>query len=170
VDPLDVVRFGGVLGMVIGTAIGLSNGLTMAVSIVLALLFGYAFTIFPLLRSGMPLRNGGRRHCNGVRLARRNGRGARRRSGLDLARRIGGVGGGRRIPGEPLADIAGTRPRLGRRPPPALESCRFSESLGLPLHSVARAIGDAACAGCPLPPKSRRSPAHQSERARQIRI
>ena len=48
---------GEVLGMVIGTAIGLSNGLTMAVSIVLAFLFGYAFTIFPLLRSGMPLRS-----------------------------------------------------------------------------------------------------------------
>jgi hypothetical protein len=48
---------GEVLGMVIGTAMGLSNAATIAASIVLAFLFGYAFTVFPLLRSGMALRS-----------------------------------------------------------------------------------------------------------------
>lgn len=47
---------GEVLGMVMGTGLGLSNGATIAASVVLAFLFGYAFTVFPLLRSGMPLR------------------------------------------------------------------------------------------------------------------
>ena len=47
---------GEVLGMVVGTGLGLSNGVTIAVSIALAFLFGYAFTVTPLLRSGMPLR------------------------------------------------------------------------------------------------------------------
>ena len=42
--------------MVIGTGLGLSNGATIAASVALAFLFGYAFTVFPLLRSGMPLR------------------------------------------------------------------------------------------------------------------
>ena len=39
--------------MVIGTALGLSNGATIAVAVVLAFLFGYAFTMVPLLRTGM---------------------------------------------------------------------------------------------------------------------
>jgi hypothetical protein len=47
---------GEVLGMVIGTAWGLSNGATIALAVALAFVFGYAFTMFPLLRSGMPLR------------------------------------------------------------------------------------------------------------------
>ena len=47
---------GEVLGMVIGTALMLSNGATIAVAALLAFLFGYAFTVTPLLRSGMPLR------------------------------------------------------------------------------------------------------------------
>jgi hypothetical protein len=47
---------GEVLGMVIGTAFGLSNGLTIAVAVLLAFAFGYVFTMFPLLRTGMPLR------------------------------------------------------------------------------------------------------------------
>jgi hypothetical protein len=48
---------GEVLGMVIGTAAGLSAGVTIALSVALAFLFGYAFTFFPLLRSGMTLRS-----------------------------------------------------------------------------------------------------------------
>ena len=51
---------GEVLGMVIGTALGLSNGATIALAVVLAFAFGYAFTMFPLLRSGMPLRQAAR--------------------------------------------------------------------------------------------------------------
>jgi len=47
---------GEVLGMVIGTAIGLSNAATIALAVVLAFLFGYALTMLPLLRAGMPLR------------------------------------------------------------------------------------------------------------------
>jgi hypothetical protein len=47
---------GEVLGMVLGTAWGLSNGGRIALAVALAFVFGYAFTFFPLLRSGMPLR------------------------------------------------------------------------------------------------------------------
>lgn len=41
--------------MVIGTAIGLSNWETIALAVVLAFFFGYAFTMTPLLRSGIDL-------------------------------------------------------------------------------------------------------------------
>ena len=41
---------GEVLGMVIGTALGWGNGATIALAVVLAFLFGYAFTLRPLLR------------------------------------------------------------------------------------------------------------------------
>jgi hypothetical protein len=44
---------GEVLGMVIGTGFHLSNVTTVVLSIALAFLFGYAFTVTPLLRSGM---------------------------------------------------------------------------------------------------------------------
>jgi hypothetical protein len=39
--------------MVIGTALGLGNASTIALAIVLAFLFGYAFTMVPLLRAGL---------------------------------------------------------------------------------------------------------------------
>ena len=44
---------GEVLGMVIGTALGWSNGATIALAVGLALAFGYALTMLPLLRSGL---------------------------------------------------------------------------------------------------------------------
>ena len=47
---------GEVLGMVIGTAIGWGNLQTIALAVVLAFLFGYAFTVVPLVRGGMNLR------------------------------------------------------------------------------------------------------------------
>jgi len=47
---------GEVLGMVIGTALGLSNVSTIALAVLLAFAFGYAFTMVPLLRAGMGLR------------------------------------------------------------------------------------------------------------------
>ncbi|MCF6746076.1 DUF4396 domain-containing protein [Blastococcus sp. KM273128] len=47
---------GEVLGMVIGTALGWSDGATIALAVGLAFLFGYALTITPVLRSGLPLR------------------------------------------------------------------------------------------------------------------
>ena len=47
---------GEVLGMVIGTALGLSNAATIALAVLLAFAFGYAFTMVPLLRAGMALR------------------------------------------------------------------------------------------------------------------
>lgn len=46
---------GEVLGMVIGTALGLSNPATIAIAVVLAFGFGYAFTMRPLVASGIPL-------------------------------------------------------------------------------------------------------------------
>src|SRR5687768_11235563 len=47
---------GEVLGMVIGTALGWSDLATIVAAIVLAFIFGYALTIRPVLRSGVPLR------------------------------------------------------------------------------------------------------------------
>jgi hypothetical protein len=47
---------GEVLGMVIGTALGWSDLATIALAVALAFVFGYAFTIGPVLRSGLPLR------------------------------------------------------------------------------------------------------------------
>lgn len=45
---------GEIAGMVIGTALGLANGQTILLSFVLAFVSGYAMTMLPLLRSGMP--------------------------------------------------------------------------------------------------------------------
>jgi len=47
---------GEVLGMVIGTSLGWGEGGTIALAVVLAFFFGYAFTMVPLLRSGLSLR------------------------------------------------------------------------------------------------------------------
>jgi Domain of unknown function (DUF4396) len=44
-----------VLGVVIGTALGWRNFPTIVLAIVLAFLFGYSFTVVPLLRSGLAL-------------------------------------------------------------------------------------------------------------------
>ena len=42
---------GEVLGMVIGTALGWGNAQTIVLAVVLAFLFGYAFTLVPLLKA-----------------------------------------------------------------------------------------------------------------------
>ncbi len=47
---------GEVLGMVIGTALGWGNLQTIALAVALAFAFGYALTMLPLLRAGMPAR------------------------------------------------------------------------------------------------------------------
>lgn len=44
---------GEVLGLVIGTALGWSTVATIALAAALAFLFGYAFTMIPLLRAGL---------------------------------------------------------------------------------------------------------------------
>jgi hypothetical protein len=44
---------GEVLDMVIGTALGWGNGSTIVLAVILAFLFGYAFTMVPLLRAGL---------------------------------------------------------------------------------------------------------------------
>lgn len=46
---------GEVLGMVIGTALGWGAVATIALAVALAFFFGYAFTIVPLVRSGLTL-------------------------------------------------------------------------------------------------------------------
>lgn len=53
VHCLSGCAVGEVLGMVIGTALALSNGATIALAVVLAFVFGYAFTMVPLLRTGI---------------------------------------------------------------------------------------------------------------------
>ena len=47
---------GEVLGMVIGTALGWGDLQTIALAVALAFVFGYAFTIGPVMRSGLALR------------------------------------------------------------------------------------------------------------------
>jgi Domain of unknown function (DUF4396) len=47
---------GEVLGLVLATWWGWSNGPSIALAIVLAFLFGYSLTIWPVLRSGLSLR------------------------------------------------------------------------------------------------------------------
>ncbi len=47
---------GEVLGMVIGTALGWSDVQTIVLAVALAFVFGYAFTIGPVMRSGLALR------------------------------------------------------------------------------------------------------------------
>jgi hypothetical protein len=46
--------------MVIGTALGLSNAATIGLAVLLAFAFGYVFTMVPLLRAGMTLREAAR--------------------------------------------------------------------------------------------------------------
>ena len=47
---------GEVLGLVLATWWGLANAPSILLAVVLAFLFGYSFTIVPVLRSGLPLR------------------------------------------------------------------------------------------------------------------
>jgi hypothetical protein len=47
---------GEILGMVIGTALGWSDVQTIVLAVALAFVFGYSFTIGPVMRSGLPLR------------------------------------------------------------------------------------------------------------------
>ena len=47
---------GEVAGMVIGTALGWGAGATIALAVGLAFIFGYALTMLPLLKTGMPLK------------------------------------------------------------------------------------------------------------------
>jgi hypothetical protein len=48
---------GEILGLVIATALGWGDIASMALAIALAFVFGYSFTLLPLVRSGMGLRN-----------------------------------------------------------------------------------------------------------------
>lgn len=45
---------GEVLGMVIGTGLNWSNFATILISIILAFVFGYSLSIWPILRAGVP--------------------------------------------------------------------------------------------------------------------
>ena len=47
---------GEVLGMVIATALAWGNSASIAISVALAFVFGYALTLGPILRAGVPLR------------------------------------------------------------------------------------------------------------------
>jgi Domain of unknown function (DUF4396) len=55
VHCLTGCAIGETLGMVIGTALGWSEWPTIALAVALAFLFGYSFTMVPLLRSGLAL-------------------------------------------------------------------------------------------------------------------
>ena len=56
VHCLTGCAIGEVLGMVIGTALGWSDLQTVVLAVALAFLFGYAFTVGPVMRSGLTLR------------------------------------------------------------------------------------------------------------------
>ena len=53
VHCLTGCAIGEVLGMVIGTALGWGDWPTIALAVALAFLFGYSFTLVPLLRAGI---------------------------------------------------------------------------------------------------------------------
>ena len=55
VHCLTGCAIGETLGMIIGTAAGWSEWETVAIAVALAFLFGYSFTMVPLLRSGLAL-------------------------------------------------------------------------------------------------------------------
>jgi hypothetical protein len=55
VHCLTGCAIGEVLGMVIGTALGWGDWETVALAVALAFLFGYSFTLVPLVRSGIAL-------------------------------------------------------------------------------------------------------------------
>ena len=55
VHCLTGCAIGEVLGMIIGTALGWGTGATLALAVALAFVFGYALTMLPLLRVGLPL-------------------------------------------------------------------------------------------------------------------
>ena len=57
VHCLTGCAIGEVLGMIIGTALGWSDLATIALAVALAFFFGYTLTSWPLLRSGMPVRD-----------------------------------------------------------------------------------------------------------------
>ena len=52
---LSGCAIGEILGMVIGTALGFGNLETIVLAVVLAFVFGYAFTMVPLLRAGVAI-------------------------------------------------------------------------------------------------------------------
>lgn len=51
---------GEVLGMVIATALGWGNAASIGISVVLAFVFGYALTLSPIVRAGVPMRRAAR--------------------------------------------------------------------------------------------------------------
>jgi uncharacterized protein DUF4396 len=51
---------GEVLGMVIATALAFGDAASIAISIVLAFFFGYALTLGPVVRAGVPVRRAAR--------------------------------------------------------------------------------------------------------------
>jgi Domain of unknown function (DUF4396) len=55
VHCLTGCAIGEVLGMVIGTGLGMANWATVVLSVALAFIFGYALTMLPLVRRGIPL-------------------------------------------------------------------------------------------------------------------
>ena len=55
VHCLTGCAIGEVLGLVIGTALGWNDWQTIVLAIALAFLFGYSFTLVPLLRGGLAL-------------------------------------------------------------------------------------------------------------------
>jgi Domain of unknown function (DUF4396) len=54
VHCLTGCAIGEVLGMVIGTGLGMANWATVVLSVALAFIFGYALTMLPLVRRGIP--------------------------------------------------------------------------------------------------------------------
>ena len=60
VHCLTGCAIGEVLGMVIATALGWGNAASIGISVVLAFVFGYALTLGPILRAGVPMRRAAR--------------------------------------------------------------------------------------------------------------
>ena len=56
VHCLTGCAIGEILGMVLGTAYSLGNVISIALSVVLSFVFGYALTLWPVIRAGVPLK------------------------------------------------------------------------------------------------------------------
>ena len=132
---------GEILGMVVGTALGFSTVGTIALAVSLAFVFGYAFTLFPLLRSGMSLATAAKVALvadtasiafmelvdNGLMLAIPGSHGRRARVWLVLgrARLLPARCRSRRVSAQSLAHLKGQRPRARARWARTLMGCRL---------------------------------------------
>jgi hypothetical protein len=142
---------GEVLGMVIATALAWGNSASIAISVVLAFVFGYALTLGPILRAGVPLR--GRLESVGCR-GEGDEEGIALRVHLDSALR------GARLAHDPA--VLGERSRVRLRSQlvqqPRRPSTSLKRKVTVPAGRSARTRRDHPPGGTPRPVVGKRPP------------